>query len=92
MSLVRAQHLEPNKRYNMKSSEFCYWLQGMFELANPTELSSYQTELIRKHLSLVFAHELDAQHGDEAHQAVLNAIHSADPSPPENVHEVLFRC
>lgn len=38
----------------MKPEEFCYWLQGMFELTDAKTLDERQTELIRQHLDLVF--------------------------------------
>ena len=43
----------------MKSTEFCYWLQGLFELGNPTILDANQTDLIKRHLAMVFLHEID---------------------------------
>jgi hypothetical protein len=41
----------------MKATEFCYWLQGLFEIHNPTQLNAKQTELVKKHLKMVFIHE-----------------------------------
>jgi hypothetical protein len=41
----------------MKSTEFCYWLQGWFELEEPTSINSERTQLIKNHLNMVFAHE-----------------------------------
>jgi hypothetical protein len=41
----------------MKSIEFCYWLQGMFELQNPTTLDAKQTQTIKNHLAMVFHHD-----------------------------------
>lgn len=41
----------------MKSLEFCYWLQGLFELENPAKLNEKQTDLIRRHLEMVFAYD-----------------------------------
>lgn len=38
----------------MTPKEFCYWLQGFFEMANPKELTPEQTEMVKKHLTLVF--------------------------------------
>lgn len=38
----------------MNERDFCYWLQGFFENANPTVLTNDQIETIRKHLNLVF--------------------------------------
>lgn len=43
----------------MKSRDFCYWLQGLFELQNPKVLDEKQTDLIRAHLHMVFIHEID---------------------------------
>lgn len=49
----------------MKSIEFCYWLQGLFELNTPIEINANQTALIRKHLKMVFVHEKQtSQHFD----------------------------
>jgi hypothetical protein len=57
----------------MKSVDFCYWLQGLFELAEPTQLNARQTELIKRHLDMVFAHEIDDLYEN---QEKLNKIHS----------------
>jgi len=38
----------------MNTTEFCYWLQGFFEMANPMQLSMQQIAMIKKHLALVF--------------------------------------
>ena len=64
----------------MKSRDFVYWLQGFFELGggNVKSLNSEQVELIRKHLSLVFIHEIDPEAGDEDHQKLLNEVHGVD--------------
>lgn len=37
----------------MRPSEFCYWLQGYFELSNAEELTVEQINEIKKHLRLV---------------------------------------
>lgn len=37
----------------MKSIEFMYWLQGSFELADVTQLSTEQTETVKRHLQMV---------------------------------------
>ena len=65
----------------MKSTEFCFWLQGFFELSNPQELSVREVTLIKRHLALVFKHEIDPSHGSPEHQAELQAIH--DNKPPK---------
>ena len=69
----------------MKSRDFCYWLQGYFELHgnrpvrpephDDMALSGYQVEMIRKHLALVFKHDIDPSAGSAAHQEELNEIH-----------------
>ena len=66
----------------MTSREFCYWLQGLFELDSPKNINEKQTELIKKHLNLVFKHEIDASYGDQTHQDELNKIHNPFPSDP----------
>ena len=49
----------------MKSTEFCYWLQGLFEINKTIELNPKQTELVKKHLKMVFVHEKEnSQHFD----------------------------
>lgn len=68
----------------MTSRDFCYWLQGWFEL-NETidhrEGASKETlQMIKNHLNLVFKHEIDPSMGDEKYQDVLNQIHSPSPS------------
>ena len=43
----------------MKPQEFCYWLQGYFELSNESNLNRNQIEIIKNHLDLVFYHSID---------------------------------
>lgn len=60
----------------MTSRDFCFWLQGMFELMHPSDLNEHQTDLIQKHLALVFKHEIDPSYSpDPKVQAEMNAIH-----------------
>lgn len=79
----------------MTSRDFCYWLQGFFEISSSFRgevttsqltLSSHQVDMIKKHLALVFKHEIDPSYGDADHQKILNEIHNAakgsgDPMP-----------
>lgn len=65
----------------MTSRDFCYWLQGFFEItkAGVTRLppiDATQAVMIETHLALVFKHEIDPSMGGEAHQKELNEIHS----------------
>ncbi|MGD9726487.1 MAG: hypothetical protein AB7L09_02915 [Nitrospira sp.] len=60
----------------MTSRDFCYWLQGLFELANPPTLDEKKTRLIKQHLNLVFIHEIDPSHSDDPKvQGALQAVH-----------------
>jgi hypothetical protein len=38
----------------MDEKQFCYWLQGFFELSNQCYIDEKQTAQIRNHLKLVF--------------------------------------
>jgi len=43
----------------MTPENFCYWLQGYFELVKTTELTPEQVQEIKKHLFLAFDHVID---------------------------------
>lgn len=44
----------------MQSRDFCFWLQGFFELnENARTISAAQAQIIRRHLDLVFTHEIE---------------------------------
>lgn len=60
----------------MTSRDFVYWLQGFFEVANPVNIDQTQLEIIKKHISLVFIHEIDPSAGNFEHQNLLNSMHS----------------
>jgi len=73
----------------MTSRDFCYWLQGYFEISEASRetrasISDDQVRAIKKHLALVFKHEIDPSMGDNAHQQELNNIH--------NSGEPVYRC
>lgn len=68
----------------MRSRDFVYWLQGFFEIEGVLSgggepvappLASVQVACIRRHLDMVFKHEIDPSYGDAAHQAELTAAH-----------------
>lgn len=71
----------------MGSRDFCYWLQGFFEIGGvPDEgLTRDQAEMIRRHLALVFRHEIDpaTDGGDPVVAQEYQAIHDAQPVRPE---------
>ena len=80
----------------MTSRDFAFWLQGFFEVANPISIGTKETEMIKKHLNLVFKHEIDPSMGDEKHQQVLNEIHSPSGGnihyPSFNPDKEILRC
>ncbi len=59
----------------MTSRDFCYWLQGFFEVSDQISVNKDQVEIIKKHLNLVFVHEIDPSYGDKKKQETLNKIH-----------------
>lgn len=38
----------------MNTEQFCYWLQGLFEVGNIKTLDETQVQIIKDHLNLVF--------------------------------------
>ena len=80
----------------MTSRDFCYWLQGFFELRNNDQavITAAQAETIQKHLAMVFKHEIDPSMGDEEHQKALNELHAAASAnaPTGGRPDVILRC
>ena len=70
----------------MTSRDFCYWLQGYFELTgegSPEPMSADKIGMIKRHLALVFKHEIDpsiAKPGTPEAKA-LDAIHGSGKRP-----------
>lgn len=70
----------------MTAREFCYWLQGYFELRQTEvetpvviRLTDAQVVQIRAHLALVFQHDIDpsVDKGDAALAQKLQSVHDA---------------
>ncbi len=59
----------------MTSRDFCFWPQGYFEVSGAETLDAKATEAVKRHLGLVFKHEIDPSAGDAAHQQGLNEAH-----------------
>ena len=78
----------------MTSRDFCYWLQGYFEIGGPADLSVEQAEIIRKHLGLVFVHEIDPSAGPPKEQSKLNEIHGTAAPTIGGIgpHGQVYRC
>ncbi len=73
----------------MTSREFCYWLQGHFEINDASigatdNLTGAQVRMIQKHLALVFKHEIDPSYPD---QEALNKIHNRP-----DLDDLIVRC
>lgn len=72
----------------MTSRDFAFWLQGFFEITGTESLtlSAEQVAMVKKHLALVFLHEIDPSMGDQKHQNKLNETHGSAP------HKPVMRC
>jgi hypothetical protein len=61
----------------MNSRDFSFWLQGFFELTNTAGgMTPEQTDAVKRHLALVFRHEIDPSMGNQGHQTDLDTIHA----------------
>ena len=77
----------------MTSRDFAYWLQGFFEISGTEALTmnAEQVTMVRKHLAMVFVHEIDPSMGDKPHQDKLNSLHNK-PQLPLHGGDPLARC
>lgn len=79
----------------MTSRDFCYWLQGYFEVHGVEDkgsvadvsLTPLQVDLIRRHLSLVFKHEIDPSYGPAEHQQELQDLHDGVKKAQETAEQ-----
>ena len=63
----------------MQSRDFCYWLQGFFELSGTkTPLTKEQCKTIKNHLAMVFAHEIDPSFGTPEERTALQDLHDEE--------------
>lgn len=49
----------------MTSRDFVYWLNGFFELGDVQSLTVDQTDTVKRHLAMVFKHEIDPEFGKD---------------------------
>ncbi len=83
----------------MTSQQFCYWLMGYLEMhqagvsagAVIPGLTSEQMNVMKRHLDLVFIHEIDPQAGGKEVQDKLNKIHN-NPNVPLLPDYPVMRC
>lgn len=80
----------------MTSRDFCFWLQGFLEIQENTilpvgtiassnpylALDPKQLDCVKRHLALVFKHEIDPSMGGPKLQAALDGIHNVHNSIP----------
>ena len=68
----------------MTAIDFCFWLQGYFEMSGSSELTKEQVKVLKNHLNLVFIHEIDPLREKQtpATAGMLNGTH-LDMSPEE---------
>lgn len=72
----------------MTSRDFAYWLQGFFEIGQPGPMTADQVDLVKRHLALVFKHEIDPSIPDPTGD--LQATHDGAPQRPGD--DFLIRC
>ena len=70
----------------MNAIDFCFWLQGYFEISDSNHLSDEQVVAIKNHLNLTFKHEIDPlrESQTETPVQVLNNTHSGN--------DIKYRC
>lgn len=75
----------------MNTIDFCFWLQGYFEISGSKELTAEQTKIVKNHLHLVFKHEIDPAREKEtpAPASVLSHAHSGNN---DSLNDHLARC
>lgn len=67
----------------MTSRDFCYWLQGFFEIGAVESMTPGQVDMVKRHLNMVFYHEIDPSYSkDKQHLASLQKIHDGDVKFP----------
>lgn len=75
----------------MTSRDFCYWLQGFLEIRGDSTqpISADQARIVKRHLDLVFVHEIDPSMPDP--DGKLQAAHDGKP-PPKKPATKIPRC
>ena len=72
----------------MESRDFCFWLQGFFELSdNSGPITAGQTTVISRHLDLVFAHQGRSHLRERPARAPEPPLPVPAPPSPQPVHE-----
>jgi hypothetical protein len=64
----------------MTSRDLCFWLQGYFEVSKTKQIGTEELAMIRRHLALVFKHEIDPSMPDPTGE--LQHIHDTPGREP----------
>jgi hypothetical protein len=81
----------------MDAYEFCYWLQGYFELSGGTDqpMSADQVKAVANHLDLVFVHDIDMKANKQSNLTAeqLQDIHdNGSPTKTSYPKKPIKRC
>src|SRR5210317_1520036 len=82
--------LNTKKNKDMTSRDFAFWLQGYFEIENPETIDAEKVDMIKRHLALVFKHEIDPSMPDP--DGELQATHDGKPTYCEDTPPERLRC
>ena len=72
----------------MNTIDFCFWLQGYFEINGKAEITREQAKIIKNHLNLVFKHEIDPLRESQTTTPTSVLNHTHNPSK----NDTLLRC
>ncbi len=91
----------------MTSRDFAYWLQGFFEISEaapsytaggvqiapqPMTMTAEQVTMVKRHLAMVFIHEIDPSFGGKGKQDKLDAAHGGKVQLPLHGGDPNARC
>ena len=90
----------------MTSRDFCYWLQGYFEInasyaegSSQPSFTATQIECVKKHLAMVFLHEIDPSFPadeqaklTEAHDSLKKAVATFVDQGKSTDGKTVYRC
>lgn len=71
----------------MRHRDFCFWLQGAFEICDPPSITAAQVECIKRHLALVDESQKDVKRldGPAAFCRTLKILLQTDKNRPDGV-------
>jgi len=69
----------------MNSRDFCFWLQGYFEISDAKTMTDEQVEVLKNHLRLAFVHEIDPLRESQTPASVKELNNTHDGVVPSEV-------